>query len=65
MDVKTESKILLSALAAAPLGAGIVLVIDGEAAAYGWLLIILSLVILIWLWKPWTWFQKKENHGHK
>lgn len=65
VDVKTESKILLTALAAAPGGAGIVLVINGEAAFYGWLLIILSLIFLVWLWQPWKWFQKKDEHQHK
>ena len=63
MDVKTESKILLSALAAAPGGAGIVLVASGEAAAYGWLLIGLSLAVMIWLWRPWQWFKKSSEHN--
>jgi len=63
VDTKIESKILLSALVGAPLGVGIVLAIDGQI--YGWLLIILSLIVLIWLWKPWKWFQKKDKHEHK
>ena len=63
MDIKIESRILLSALVGAPLGVGIVLAIDGQI--FGWLLIILSLIVLVWLWKPWKWFQKKDGHGHK
>ena len=62
MDVKTESKILLTALAAAPAAAGLILVINDEAVAYGVLLMILGFGIMIWLWKPWKWFQKKDNN---
>jgi hypothetical protein len=64
MDVKKESKLILTALTLAPIGGGIVLVIQGEGAAYGWLLIILSLIFLVWLWQPWKWFQEKDEHGH-
>ncbi len=63
MDVKTESKILLTALAAAPGGAGIVLVVGGEAGPYGWLLLGLSLVFIVWLWKPWEWVKKSSEHN--
>jgi hypothetical protein len=62
VNVKTESKLLLSALAVAPGGAGIVLVASGEAVPYGWLLIGLSLIFLIWLWKPWEWFRRSSDH---
>jgi hypothetical protein len=65
VDVKTESKIILTLLAAAPGGAGIVLVIGGEAAAYGWLLILLSLAFVIWLWQPWKWLQKEDKPKHR
>ena len=58
MDVKKESKLILTALTLAPIGGGIVLVIQGEGAAYGWLLVVLSLIFLVWLWQPWKWFQK-------
>lgn len=65
MDLKTESRIIVSALAIIPGAAGIFVVIGGEGVAYGWLLIILSLVILVWLWQPWKWFQKKDKPRHK
>lgn len=57
MDVKTESKIILTLLAAAPGAAGILLVANNEAVAYGWLLILLSLIFVVWLWKPWRWLR--------
>lgn len=65
MDVKKESKIIISALLLGPIGAGIVLVIQGVGAPYGWLLIILSLIVLLWLWQPWKWFQGEDNTKHK
>lgn len=65
MDVKKESKLILTALTLAPIGAGIVLVIQDVGAAYGWLLIALSIIFLVWLWQPWRWFQPKDERGHR
>ncbi len=62
MDIKTESKILLTALATAPTLAGIVLAVNGEAMVYGLLLIIFGFGVMILLWQPWKWFQKKGGN---
>jgi inner membrane protein involved in colicin E2 resistance len=60
VDVKTESKILLTALAAAPTVLGIVLVASGEAVLGGLLLILFCLIVMILIWRPWEWFSKKK-----
>jgi inner membrane protein involved in colicin E2 resistance len=60
VDVKTESKILLTALAAAPTVLGIVLVASGEAVLGGLLLILICLIVMILIWRPWEWFSKKK-----
>jgi hypothetical protein len=60
VDVKTESKILLTALTAAPTVLGIVLVASGEAVLGGLLLILICLIVMILIWRPWEWFSKKK-----
>ena len=61
MDVKTESKILLTALALAPTAAGILLAATGESVLGGLLLTLLGVVVLILIWQPWKWFSKKKS----
>jgi cellobiose-specific phosphotransferase system component IIC len=52
VDVKTESKILLTALATAPTVLGIMLVASGEATLGGALLILVCLIIMFLIWRP-------------
>lgn len=60
MDTKTESKILLTALATAPAVLGIVLIVTGEAVAFGVVSLAIGLGVMILLWQPWKWFRKKK-----
>lgn len=59
MDTKTESRILLTALIAAPIGLSLFSVITGTYVVWGVIGLILGLAVLIWIWKPWHWFRKK------
>jgi len=61
VDVKTESKILLTALVIAPTVLGIILVASGEAVLSGLLLILFCLIVMILLWRPWKWFSNKKK----
>jgi hypothetical protein len=60
VDVKTESKILLTALATAPTVLGIALAVSGESVIGGLLLVLISLIVMILIWQPWKWFSKKK-----
>ena len=60
MDVKTESKILLTALAIAPTVGGILLIVTGEAVAFGVVALVIGFGVMILIWQPWKWFGKKK-----
>lgn len=64
MNVKTESKLLLSALLLLPLGAGIVMIISDAWGIYPYLISGIGLVGLIWLWLPRKWFQREDKSKH-
>ena len=58
MNVKTESRILLTVFLLAAFSLGALSIIFSEATFVGWPLFILSIVGMFWVWKPWRWFQK-------
>jgi hypothetical protein len=66
MDVKTESKLLLSALLLLPFGAGVLMLISDSWGLYPYIMFFIGLVGLLYLWIPRKWFRKEEEHkGHK
>lgn len=60
MNVKKESKILLTALAVFPIILGIVLVASGESVLGGLLLFLLFLILVVLLWLPRNRSAKKK-----
>ena len=71
MDVKTESKLLLSALLLLPFTAGLVMIIGGAYGIFGPVILLIGLAGLLWLWIPRKWFRKEDKqktehkHEHK
>lgn len=61
MDVKTESKLILSGLLLLPLGVGIVMVINDAWGIYPYIMLGIGLVGLLWLWLPRKWFRKEDK----
>ena len=54
MNVRTESRILLSTLLLAVVGAGCyVLTFMASYRLFGVILLILGIGLLLWVWKPW------------
>ena len=64
MEVKTESKLLLSALLLLPFAAGLVMIISDAWGIYPYLIFLVGLLGLLWLWIPRKWFRKEEKHKH-
>ena len=62
MEVKTESKLLLSALLLLPFAAGLVLIISDAWGIYPYLIFLVGLLGLLWLWIPRKWFRKEDKH---
>jgi hypothetical protein len=58
MNVKTESRILLTVVLLVPFSLGALSIIFSETVIVGWPMFIGSIVGLLWVWKPWRWFQK-------
>ena len=65
MDVKTESKLLLSALLLLPFGAGVLMLISDAWGIYPYLVFLLGLLGLLYLWVPRKWFRKEDKSKHK
>lgn len=65
MDVKTESKLLLSALLALPLIAGVLMLVSDAWGIYPYLMFLIGVVGLLYLWVPRKWFRKEDEHKHK
>ena len=64
MEVKTESKLLLSALLLLPFVAGLVMIISDAWGIYPYLIFLIGLLGLLWLWIPRKWFRKEDKHDH-
>ena len=64
MEVKTESKLLLSALLLLPFAAGLVMILSDAWGIYPYLMFLIGLLGLLWLWIPRKWFRKEEKHKH-
>jgi hypothetical protein len=62
MEVKTESKLLLSALLLLPFAAGLVMIISDAWGIYPYLIFLVGLLGLLWLWIPRKWFRKEDKH---
>ena len=62
MEVKTESKVLLSALLLLPFAAGLVMIISDAWGIYPYLIFLVGLLGLLWLWIPRKWFRKEDKH---
>jgi hypothetical protein len=60
MNVKTESRILLTIVLLVPFSLGILSIIFSQATIAGWPMLIGSIIGLLWVWKPWRWFQKSS-----
>lgn len=60
MNVKTESRILLTIILLAIFSFGALSIIFSEASFAGWPVFILSIIGLIWVWKPWRWLQRNS-----
>ena len=60
MNVKTESRILITVVLLAIFSLGALTIIFSDATFAGWPIFILSIIGLIWIWKPWRWFQKDK-----
>lgn len=69
MDVKTESKLILSALLLLPLGAGVVMIISDAWGIYPYIAFFIGLAGLLYLWVPRKWFGRddkgKKHKKHK
>ena len=60
MNVRTQSRILLSTFVLAAIGAGCyVLTYMASFRLFGIILVILGIGLLLWIWKPWKRFQDK------
>ncbi|UCG24338.1 MAG: hypothetical protein JSW55_19830 [Chloroflexota bacterium] len=64
MEVKTESKLLLSALLLLPFAAGLVMIISDAWGIYPYLIFLVGLLGLLWLWIPRKWFRKEDKPRH-
>lgn len=62
MEVKTESKLILSALLLVPFATGLVMIISDAWGIYPYLMFLIGLVGLLWLWIPRKWYRKEEKH---
>lgn len=58
MDVKTESKLLLSALLLLPFAAGVLMLVSDAPGIYPYLLFLIGLIGYLYLWIPRKWFRK-------
>lgn len=64
MDVKTESKIILTALLLLPFVAGVLMLVSDAWGIYPYLLFLIGLLGLLYLWVPRKWFRR-EDKGKK
>ena len=68
MSTKTLSRILLSALILGPWALSGYLIAIGYVFG-GIILFVLGVVGLLWLWKPWKWWQRRhqtqQKHQHQ
>lgn len=58
MDVKTESKVILSFLLLLPLGTGVLMIVNDSWGIYPYLMFLIGLLGLLYLWVPRKWFRK-------
>jgi hypothetical protein len=65
VTVKTESRVLLSALIALPFVAGLLLAIFEPQLLYGWILLALSVGALLYVWWPRKPKPGDHHKGHK
>lgn len=65
MDVKTESKLLLSAFIILPAGAaGVLMLINDAWGLLPYLLFLIGVLGMLYLWLPRKWFGKENKHKH-
>ena len=59
MSTQTKAKIMLTVLLwGGGLPTAIYFLTINQYVIYGWLVILGLLGFMVWLWRPWTWFQK-------